>query len=172
MTMENIMIINEIKTNVERVFKAPEAVKKPLGYKGVFLSGAIDMGEAEDWQSIITKKILNDKKYSKLIVVNPRRNDWDSSWKQEKSNKKFNEQVTWELKNLEKSDYIIVYFTEESKAPITLLELGLMIGRRPEKVIVYCPKNFYRKGNVDIVCDRYHIKQAESIDDILEFLED
>jgi len=33
----------------------------------------------------------------------------------------------------------------------------------PEKTIVVCDDNFWRKGNVDIVCDRYAIPMFGSI---------
>ena len=53
----------------------------------VFLAGSIEMGKAEDWQSE-TIKALSD--LENIEVFNPRRDDWDSSWKQEESNRQFN----------------------------------------------------------------------------------
>lgn len=94
----------------------------------------------------------------------------NSSWVQSIKNKKFNEQVTWELKNIENSDYVIVYFSKDSQAPITLMELGIVSQMKPNKVIVYCPDGYHRKGNVDMVCHRYKIKQADSIEDLIEFI--
>lgn len=48
---------------------------------------------------------------------------------------------------------IAMWFAPETKAPITLLELGLFA--RSGKVIVGCPDGFWRKGNVEIVCARF-----------------
>lgn len=136
----------------------------------IFLAGAIDMGEAKDWQ-LETKEYLEENldKDAKIAVIllNPRRDDWDSSWKQEKENKQFNEQVTWELEGQENADHIFLVFTEESKAPITLLELGLF---KDKPMTVVCPKEFYRSGNVDIVCDRYGIEINYTFEDGLKSL--
>lgn len=61
----------------------------------VFLAGTIDMGNSEDWQRELTDFLLSIN--PELTIYNPRRDDWDSSWKQEIQNAQFNHQVTWEL---------------------------------------------------------------------------
>jgi hypothetical protein len=48
-----------------------------------------------------------------------------------------------------------MYFDPNTKSPISLLELGLFA--QSKKLIVCCPRGFWRKGNVDITCDRYGI---------------
>ncbi len=108
------------------------------------------MGKAEDWQKKVTKEL---SEFDNVIVLNPRRDDWDSSWEQSIDNPKFNKQVYWELDAMEKADYIIMNFVEDTKSPISLLELGLYA--RSKKIFVCCPRKFWRKGNVDIVCHRY-----------------
>ena len=118
----------------------------------IFLAGSIEMGKAEDWQAVIPQ-IFKDRE--ELIFLNPRRNDWDSSWEQTESSPQFSEQVNWELDHLDKADIIFMYFSPETKSPISLLELGLYATSC--KIIVCCPDGFYRKGNVDIVCSRYNI---------------
>jgi hypothetical protein len=130
----------------------------------VFLAGSIEMGKAEDWQS----RIVNELSDYPIQFLNPRRDDWDSSWEQKKENKQFNEQVTWELDSLEDSQFIIMYFDPETKSPISLLELGIHAGKNPDKLVVLCPEGFWRKGNVDIVCDRYGVKQVKNFDELLE----
>jgi hypothetical protein len=138
---------------------------KPLVFKNdyitLFLGGSIEMGKAEDWQ----KKLIKSLKDEKIIFFNPRRDDWDSSWEQKITNPEFKKQVTWELKALESSDVIVIYFDPKTKSPISLLELGLHA--KSEKLIVLCPDEFYRKGNVDIVCERYGIKQVETFEDLV-----
>jgi hypothetical protein len=125
----------------------------------IFLAGSIEMGTAEDWQ----KKIPNIfKEYNELVFFNPRRDDWDSSWEQLESNPKFNQQVMWELDALEKCDIIFMYFSPETKSPISLLELGLFASS--DKLIVCCPDDFWRKGNVDIVCSKYNIPVYNTFD--------
>lgn len=148
----------------KRVFKAPEDVLIPRNNSvTVFLAGSIEMGKAKDWQTEVTDDLL--KTYSNIFICNPRRDDWDSSWEQKIENKQFNEQVTWELSNIERCDHVIVYFDENTQSPITLAELGLICGKFPEKAVVLCPEKFFRKGNVDILCERYGIDQVENIED-------
>ena len=126
----------------------------------VFLAGSIEMGEAEDWQSTLVSKF---KDFDPLTFFNPRRDDWDSSWEQKESNPQFNEQVNWELDHLERSDLIFMYFSPGTKSPISLLELGLF-ANTDKKMIVCCPDEFWRKGNVDIVCSRNNIPVYETLD--------
>ena len=117
----------------------------------VFLAGSIEMGKAEDWQTKVVKEL---SEFEDVIILNPRREDWDSSWEQSIENKKFVEQVEWELEAQEKADYIIMNFVKDTKSPISLLELGLFA--RSGKLLVCCPNEFWKKGNVDIVCRKYN----------------
>ena len=127
---------------------------KHLPRPWIFLSGSIEMGTAEDWQ----RKIVNA--LPDVTILNPRRDDWDSSWTQSIDNPQFREQVEWELRAQEDADLILMHFDPTTKSPITLLELGLF----KDKVIVHCPEGFWRKGNVDIVCARYNVLQVHSLD--------
>lgn len=52
------------------------------------------------------------------------------------------------------------------------MELGLCAGLFPEKVIVICPDGFWRKGNVDIVCERFGIKQVVSLFEAVNYIMD
>lgn len=118
----------------------------------VFLAGSIEMGKAEDWQAVIPE-LFKDRQ--NLVFFNPRRDDWDSSWEQKESNPQFSGQVNWEMDKLDECDIIFMYFSPETKSPISLLELGMHAAS--EKMIVCCPDEFWRKGNVDIVCSRHNI---------------
>ena len=131
----------------------------------VFLSGSIDMGTAKDWQTEITEKLKDED----LILFNPRRKDWDSSWLQSIDNPQFREQVEWELNALDEADMIVVYFDPKGQAPITLLELGIHKGNN---IVVCCPEGYCRKGNVDIVCHKYGIRQVEDIDGLVKAIKE
>ena len=130
--------------------------------KSVFLAGSIDMGNAENWQN----QLVDMLKDWDGVVLNPRRPDWDSSWTQDIKNPLFYEQVNWELEGLEKAAMIVYYFAPQSKAPVTMLELGLYA--RSGKVLVCCPDEFWRKGNIDIVCERYNIPQTTHLKTLAE----
>lgn len=140
-----------------KVIKPPHAIEIAPQTSAVFLAGSIDMGQAIDWQAQMIQALSN----LPITFLNPRRDDWDTSWEQSIDNPAFNEQVQWELDGLEKADHIVMYFAPESKAPITLLELGLFA--HSHKLIVCCPDGFWRKGNVDIVCRRYGISQVADL---------
>ena len=142
--------------------KAPNSyVKTQLT---IFLAGSIEMGLAEDWQPVISE-ILKDEE---VLILNPRRDDWDSSWEQKISHPQFREQVEWELNALDSSDIIVMYFDPKTKSPVSLLELG--IHANSGKLLVCCPEGFWRKGNVDIVCQRFGIKQVDSLDELAKSL--
>ena len=127
----------------------------------VFLAGSIEQGAAPNWQAQMGAALSEDVG----TLANPRRADWDSSWKQEKTDPLFRGQVEWELDLLERADRIVMYFAPETKAPITLLELGLFAASG--KLIVACPEGYWRKGNVDIVCERHGVEQVPSLDALI-----
>ncbi len=143
-----------------KIIKPPQSFKKKdlKNIKSVFLAGSIEMGVAEKWQEKV-ENILNNKN---IIILNPRRDEWDSTWSQDIKNTLFREQVEWELKALEMADIIIMYFSPQTQSPVSLLEFGLYA--RSNKLIVCCPEGFWKKGNIDIVCKKYQIKQVESIE--------
>lgn len=130
----------------------------------VFLGGSIEMDTAERWQD----RIKSDLAQLDVTVLNPRRDDWDTSILQKASDPKFSQQVNWELNSLEVSNLIVFYFDPNTKSPITLLELGLFANTG--KVIVCCPDGFWRKGNVEIICDRYNIPLVEKYNDLVSLV--
>ena len=131
----------------------------------IFLAGSIEMGTAENWQEIVVKRFETHL----ITFFNPLRDEWDSSWKQEQKETKFNEQVNWEMNNLEDCDIIFMYFDPGTKSPISLLELGLHASSG--KMIVVCPNGFWRKGNVEIVCTRFNIPLFNTLEDGIGSLE-
>lgn len=149
-----------------KVIKAPEQYEVGNAIR-IFLGGSIDMGAAENWQDRLVKD-LSGYSDEDLVLLNPRRDDWDSSWVQDPTpGTQFYEQVAWELREQEEAEGIVYYFAADSKSPITLLELGLF---NESNVVVCCPKEFYRYGNVKMVCDRYDITMVETYEEMVTFL--
>ncbi len=133
--------------------------------KSVFLAGSIDMGGAVDWQAefIASAEVaLLD-----LIIYNPRRPSWDSTWEQKIENPHFFQQVTWEIQALDKADFIFMYFAPGTNSPISLLELGMYL--TSNKLMVCCPEGFWRKGNVDIMCNMYSIPLFDNLPDAWKY---
>lgn len=127
----------------------------------VFLAGAIDQGKAVDWQEKVSQAFAK----LNILILNPRRDDWDDSWDQSADNPQFRQQVAWELDALAAADMVIFVFTKDSKAPITFLEFGLFA---PMKDAVVCAEDgFYRQGNLDIVAGRYHVPMYHDLDEMI-----
>ena len=139
--------------------RAPE--RPPLDIR-IFLAGSIEMGTAEQWQQRIVNALSG---IGNLIVLNPRRDDWDDSWEQRADDPRFTEQVSWELDMLDAADIVIMYLAPGTKSPVSLLELGLCA--RSGKLRVCCPPGFWRRGNVELVCGRNRIPLFETLDDLI-----
>jgi hypothetical protein len=143
----------------------PESVGEWL----VFLAGSIEMGAAVDWQ----KQVIESFDGVPVILLNPRRPDWDSSWKQDPKEGPFREQVLWELSSIAKADVVFFYFVPGTISPISLMELGLVIGGMTgkligdKKIIVCCPPDFHRYGNVKITCEVAEVKVYEKLEDAI-----
>lgn len=145
-----------------REIQAPNPITGPGPF--LFLAGSIEMRKAIDWQSYVVQRFSEASKRAGCpwTILNPRRSDWDSTWEQSIHNDKFYQQVSWELSALEEADAILMYFDPGAKSPISLIELGLFASSG--RMLVVCPDGFWRKGNVDIVCARYGVKSAMSLE--------
>lgn len=143
--------------------KAPHDYSAYSDKKAVFLAGSIEMGRAERWQDDVVEALKDED----ILILNPRRSDWNSKWEQSIEHPQFREQVEWELKALERADQILMYFAPDTMAPITLLEFGLYAKDQPEKLVVCCPDGYWRKGNVDIVCNLYGARQVADLSELV-----
>lgn len=144
-----------------RIIKAPNTI--PPGFS-VFLAGSIEMGSAVNWQKRLetSLSVFDDN----VVILNPRRDDWDSSWVQDISNPQFKEQVEWEIRAMADTHLMAMYFDPNTKSPITLLELGLH-ARMNERLVVCCPEGFWRRGNVQVVCAMFNITLVETLDGLI-----
>lgn len=150
-----------------RAIKAPH--REGFAGTGVrlFLAGSIDQGSARDWQADLCTRLQD----LDVTVYNPRREEWDATWEQSIHNEAFREQVEWELDHLDRAHVIALVFDEKGKAPISLLELGLYAGSG--KIVCFCPTEYWRAGNVQVVCDRYGIRLFErDFDGFVDHLRD
>ena len=141
-----------------RVIRSPEALALGKGERAVFLAGSIDMGGSLDWQQQLVESLVSDQG----TLLNPRRDRWAAGRTSDAANPVFREQVEWELAGMEAAGLIAFYFAPASQAPITLLELGL--AARTGKAVVCCPPGYWRRGNVVVVCERYGVPIAESLE--------
>jgi hypothetical protein len=142
-----------------REVKAPARPRLELR---VFLAGSIEMGTAELWQQRVVEGLTDA---ANVVILNPRRADWDSTWRQEAADPQFFEQVSWELDMLEAADVVVMYLAPGTRSPVSLLELGLCA--RSGKLRVCCPPGYWRRGNVEVVCLRYGIPLFATLDDLI-----
>lgn len=133
--------------------------------KTIFLAGSIEMGRAEPWQDRVVE-MLKDQP---VTILNPRRADWDNSWKQSEDDPMFSQQVHWELHGIAEAEVVLFYFDPRTQSPITLMELGYVIGRAwvKNRVLVCCPEGFFRKGNVDIICASHGIPRYDNLESMV-----
>ncbi len=132
-----------------------------ISRKSLFLSGSSPTNPSQIlWQSRLASSLAS----LPINILDPYRPDWDSTWVQDISFAPFKQQVTWELDMLESADVVAVYLDPESKAPISLFELGLSI--RAGKAIVACPEGYWRRGNVQVVTERFGIEFVDNLDDL------
>jgi Nucleoside 2-deoxyribosyltransferase like len=144
-----------------RVFNAPEKITK-VNKPSVFLAGSIDDGHSKNWQNYVIEFFSDGA----IDIYNPRRIDWDASWKQHITDTNFYEQVTWELKAMEMAESIIMNFVPGSLSPISLLEFGLHANT--SKLSVCCPEAFWKSGNFQIVCQHFNIPFFDDLNELLK----
>lgn len=133
---------------------APSPVDGPRPW--VFLAGSTS--GTEPWRRRVAVQLADETG----TLLDPTRDDWDASWEESESDPRFSEQVGWELDGIERADVIVLYFSPGTRSPISLLELGLVV--HEATVVVCCPEGFWKKGNVDVVCSRYHVERACDLD--------
>jgi len=115
--------------------------------KTVFLAGTIDNGNSFNWQ----ENIIYRCKDLDITFYNPRRKEWTNNPTQSQ----LEYQIKWEQEHLDNADIIVMCLLDESKSPISLLELGLYA--QSGKLIVFCNPAFYRYTNVELTCQKYNI---------------
>lgn len=128
----------------------------------VILYGSIDSDPAADWQTSLAASLSD----LPVDIINPRCDAWDSTWKEDVSDVRFKEQVEWEMDYAKIADVIAFYFKPGTLTPITLLELGMYASSG--KAVVCCPEGFYKRGNIQIVCQRYDIELLGSLKELKE----
>ncbi len=148
-----------------RIFKPPMIVGKEKRIDRnllIFLAGTIDGGDSYDWQADATEMLTD------YDIANPRRDDYNPKEEQSIDNPYFKGQVDWELDNLEYSDIILLNLLPNSKSPISLYELGAF--QQSKKIIVVCTEEFYRNGNVEIICKRNDIPLFTTLIDAIVYI--
>jgi hypothetical protein len=134
------------------VVVAPNPI--PSEGRKLFLAGAIDMGNAVNWQSQIIEEL---KDLSQTVIINPRRDDFTVD--------ETDEQILWELNGLEIADLIFMWFPSNSEAPISLLETGLYM--RSGKLVIGVEEGYFRKKNLELTCKFYNVNMFNNLNELV-----
>ena len=135
------------------------------GIKSVFLAGTTTTVDNIDWRERLSASLFDHP----ITIFNPNRPDWDSTWREDITFEPYREQVLWELDKQVKADLVVVYFHPATVAPISLLEFGLS-AHVPGKVIAIAPDGYSKRGNVQIVCQKFGIEFLDNIDKLHEII--
>ena len=140
--------------------EAPIQDDDPLEGLCIFLAGGIS--NCWNWQNHAAAQLLSSKVFD--YVVNPRRKDFDVTNKLETSR-----QIKWEYKHLDECSHVMFWFTDDTVQPITLFELGKMIGT-DKKIYVGCNPQYERQLDVveQLALSRPDIKVWGSLDGMLD----
>ena len=122
--------------------------------KSVFLVCTIDNGDSLNWQDKTIIELIN-LGINDIEIYNPRREHWNPN----PSKEEMEYQIKWEQDHLDKANFIAMVLLDDSKSPISLLELGLYA--KSNKLIVFCTPNFYRWDNVRLTCEKYNIELVQ-----------
>ncbi|KAL7918566.1 hypothetical protein ACQKWADRAFT_236418 [Trichoderma austrokoningii] len=134
--------------------------------KSVFLAGTTNPTGEADWREALTAALIE----LPVVIYNPKRNDWDSTWREDFSDSRWAEQVEWELEMQDKADIVVIFFHKATQAPISLLEFGLCV--RSGKAIVCAQDGYSKRGNVEAVCKRYGARFVTSEKDLRDAVEE
>ncbi len=108
----------------------------------VYLAGST---KGDNWQRRFVKEMSD----LDVDVFNPRSKVVDG-------------QYGWEVDHLNIATVIALYFDPSDPSPSGLLTLGMYA--KTDRLIVCCPKTFYKKDDVDIICEREDIHTVETLD--------
>ena len=126
------------------------------------LFGTIEKDPTNNWASNLSTALLD----LPIQILNPRRDDWDSTWREEVSFTPFRENVEWEMSHAEKVTLLVFCFKAGSLCPITLLELGMHAARFGDHTVVCCEEGFYKRRNVEIACSRFGVPFMKTTEEL------
>ena len=119
----------------------------------VYFSGAMT---GEDWQSKFTTKLED----LRVDVFCPR---YPSSHTVPAPDGLFE----WEIDHMSIANVIAFNFISNEDCSSALIALGMYA--RTDRIIVCCDDEFYKKGDIDALCDREDIPQVDSLDLLIKW---
>lgn len=131
--------------------------------RSIFLAGPTEIPWREGFVAALKQRLTT----TTITIFDPFQPRWDSTWKEDvDGDPRFAAQVDWELTHQDKATTVAVFFHADSKAPVSLLELGLCA--RSGKAVVGCEPGYWKRGNVQAACRRYGVPLADSLGGLAE----
>lgn len=141
--------------------------EQPIHPTSIFLAGPTEIPWRDVFLSLLTSTAATLP--NGLTVYNPFQPNWDSTWREDyATDPKFRAQTDWEMERMDSATVVVVYFDERSKAPVSLLELGLVA--RSGRAVVGCQQGFWKRGNVQAVCERLGVPLVEDMDGLVKMV--
>lgn len=130
----------------------------------LFLAGTTPRPGQPDWRAVVVEATAG----LPVTLLDPVRPDWDGSWVEDVSFAPFREQVAWELDMQEAADLVAFFFHPHKDGMISLLELGLCAraSHSVARIVVACPPGYVKRGNVQMICQRFGLCLVESVEDL------
>ena len=143
--------------------QAPDHISSNFKSPSVFLAGGIS--NCPNWQSEVIK-LVEHLEDNELTIVNPRQQDYLFS-----DVEVARKQIEWEYEYLHKVNCVAFWFPKETICPITLFELGYLLGWRSRsaapRVLIGCHPEYSRKFDIEVqVGLREDIQIVNSIEEL------
>ncbi len=126
----------------------------------VFLAGSMGGDENGTWRERIMSDLRDEFVFLDPTCHNHASLDADGMKKH----------IQWELDAMELADSILLRFLPESESPISLIELGLYTFT--DKLIVVCPKAFYKYNYLNVLCEKYNTPFLDNMEEAKDYLLD
>ena len=121
-----------------REIKAPESYMRHPTRRSLFLAGGLT--NCPDWRKEVVEALADYE----VDLLNPRRDNFDVT-----NPIMEQEQIEWEHLNILQADAHVFWFCEETVCPITLFELGKVVGLFPDKpLFVGTHASYKRKRDI------------------------
>lgn len=127
----------------------------PQNKECIFLAGSMAAKSEINWRQTVVDEL--QESYHFLDPTNPNHDTLEDL--------EMRKHIKWELDELKKADYIIMNFLPDSLSPISMVELGMYIATN--KLIVVCPKEFYKWRYIDTLCKEYNTPIFNQLEEVL-----
>lgn len=144
------------------IIQCPNTYIPVPGDCSVFMAGGIT--GCPDWQSSFKTFLLPPEREDHVVWLNPRRDNFDVT-----DPSMSEAQIDWEHEYLRSCEAVLFWFPKETDCPITLLELGVQLGRANKEIFVGTHPEYSRRFDVVYQCSKENtnIKVVDNLDDLV-----